>query len=155
MIVTLQHLNALSAIWQEYGSLRGSLPQGTALWHCGHIPNRAAIDDGRMLWTTCNSVKGSLYGPTALSAVPFLNAPAFKLALVALRDLNVADFASASLGDFTYRLCNAQHDGMKQALRAWCGANGFDGVVSINGDADEVAVVKPRTDLDVLNALAL
>ncbi len=155
MLVTQQHLNALTLVWLGTGSRRLTLPKDTQLWHCGHIRNRAAIDDGKMLWTTCSPVKGSLYRPTALNGAPHVNMPAMKLDLVTLNDLSAADFDKASLVAFTYNLCEAQHDGMKDALRAWCIAKEFDSVVSINGDADEVAIVKPKSNVDVVSALRL
>jgi hypothetical protein len=61
----------------------------------------------------------------------------------------MADFGSASLGQFTMNHCKNSHNAMKAALRAWCLQGKFDGVVNLNGDASEVVVCRPMTELTV------
>ncbi|MFN7816286.1 MAG: hypothetical protein ACK5OQ_08550, partial [Burkholderiales bacterium] len=65
-----------------------------------------------------------------------------------VRELRLADFGKASMGNFTEKFCNAEHDLMKRAVLAWIRRRGFDGIVSINGGADEVVISRPVADLE-------
>jgi hypothetical protein len=71
------------------------------------------------------------------------------------RPLRAADFNLASLVLFTQGHCDNCHHLMKKMLREWCLANGFAAAVRLNQDPDEVVIVRPAGDLNVVDAQPL
>jgi hypothetical protein len=155
MKVTPRQLLALTEIWKTNGSRTCVLPEGTLLWHCGHIPSTAEVDDFEMLWTTRDALKSEDYAGVARNTDGRDLRAATRVDLLVSNDLAAADFNKASLQDFTIALCDCRHDTMKSALRAWCIEYGFEAIVSINGGIDEVAIVQPRTHLTIVTTTSL
>lgn len=96
--------------------------------------------------TIDNSKKGHYNGWAKADAVRSGKTP-FLREFEAVKDLRLAHFNRVSLKQFTEDLCKGQHDLMKSAVIAWIGSHGLDGIISINGNDDEVVVCRPVDDL--------
>lgn len=148
-------LNELGRIWDQAGSLVENLSPGLRVYHSGHIPTMALMDDERALWTTRSEERKTHYVGSAREAVKWSKHAATLLTLAVRRDLKAADFDSVSLLLFTRTFCNHEHNQMKVAVRSWCIRNGFDAVVRLNSDPTEVVLVRPKTSLVLVHAQAL
>lgn len=146
-------LDALKRIWADAGGAATVLPAGQHLWHCGRISASDAIDNHRTLWTTRDPANRMKYAGLAgrdSQHADWTDPPPAAIQLRIRRDLIAADFAGASLFDFTREHCDCSHKLMSLALREWCLCYGFDAVVRLNRADDEVAVATPRTSLEVV-----
>lgn len=146
---------ALTDIWKKAGCKSEMMPINTTLWHGGTVSNASELDDSRALWCTNDLTKANHYDGTAREHGKFAKLPPFRLHLVTTRELKLANLGSASLLQFTVQHCNSRHNEMKFALRAWCLANSFDGVIDINRGQDEVVVSLPRSNLKIVNTTPL
>jgi hypothetical protein len=139
---------AIDVIWSENGSGVIRLPKGTSLWHAGLVGPQQPLNDERGLWLTNESSLRHNYSECAGQYARQIGAAAFLREFQTVRELRLADFGKASMGNFTEKFCNAEHDLMKRAVLAWIRRRGFDGIVSINGGADEVVISRPVADLE-------
>lgn len=140
-------LAALDATW--FGNSRRTrlLQQGTRLWHGGVIGPNWPLDNRKGLWTTMNDHKKDRYNGWARDdAARYCLAP-YLLEFETRRALRLADLNRHSMKQFTDNFCNGQHDLMKSTVLAWIANHGLDGIVSINGDDDEVVICYPVADL--------
>jgi hypothetical protein len=144
-------ISALTTIWQKNQGGIQIVSSGMPLWHCGHIACLADVNDGLALWTTRSEEKKRVYESSARQNVPFIYPTAALLSLKLKHNIRVANFNEASLLAFTIDYCGFSHDRMKQALRQWCQVNSIDGIVSLNGDADEVVVINPTKNLEFVH----
>ena len=71
------------------------------------------------------------------------------------RDLRLAHFNRASMAQFTVSHCDCDHDRMKSLVVTWIGKRDLDGIISINGDDDEVVVCRPVIELKQVAETAL
>lgn len=148
-------LDALKRIWTVAGSSASVLPAGQHLWHCGRISTSDAIDNHRTLFTTRLESNRLKYAGFAGYASDWTDPPPSAIELVVRRDLIAADFAGASLLEFTRDHCDGRHTLMSLALREWCLCYGFDAIVRLNGADDEVAVATPRASLEIVSTCPL
>ncbi|GAB2812245.1 hypothetical protein GCM10027276_11410 [Comamonas piscis] len=146
---------ALTDIWTKAGGESEMMSMNTKLWHGGTVSNSSDLDDSRALWCTNDPNKANHYDGTAREHGIFAKLPPFRLILVTTRELKLANFGSASLMQFTVQHCNSRHDEMKAALRAWCLAKSFDGIIDINCGQDEVVVSLPGSNLKIVKAIPL
>lgn len=145
----------LTKIWKSNGSQDYMMPKGTRLWHGGTISGNSELDDSHSLWCTCDFDKAGNYDNSARENSKHVNLAPYRLTFETSRELKLANFRGASLLRFTHDHCECQHNIMKIALRNWCVAHNFDGVVNINRGSDEVVVCNPRSDLEIVDALPL
>lgn len=150
-----QQASALLAIWSTTGNVEVTLPAGTLLWHGGTIPNAAALLNTHALWCTRDPDKSTQYDGWASDDAKRKGVTAHRLELALPRPLCMADFGRMSLQQFTMNHCKSSHNSMKAALRAWCLQRGLDGVVNLNGDASEVVVCRPVTELAEVSTVQL
>ncbi len=148
-------LDALTSIWRGAGGTHELLVPGTRLWHCGRINSTEDIDNHRTLWTTRDESKRLNYSAFAQYASDWTDPPAAAIELQTCTELIAADFAGASLLDFTRDHCDCKHPLMSRALRDWCLSRGFNAAVRLNGGHDEVAVASPRVSLQVVACMPL
>ncbi|MDT8992700.1 hypothetical protein RQP54_17645 [Curvibacter sp. APW13] len=144
-----EQASALLAIWSVSGAVIVTLGPGTLIWHEGIIASATDIIDEKALWCTRNQAKATRYAIIAKEWAQTNNCSAHRLCLRVRRPLKMADFDGASMNDFTLRYCDVNHGKMKAALRAWCLQHALDGVVNVGGDADEVVICRPATELDI------
>jgi hypothetical protein len=148
-------LGALDEIWKVNGKGLQRLEVGLRLWHCGCSPTHLDLRDDLMLWTTRNEEERLHYAGIAKQQGAREKLSAALLELAVVRPLRAADFNRASLGEFTMKHCDANHDAMKAVVRAWCLLREFEAVVRINGGEHEVAVARPRSSLTLISSMPL
>lgn len=146
---------ALTRIWLDGGAVRETMPEGTPLWHAGTVSKAEEMDDARSLWCTRDINCANHHDGWARQDGRREGLQSYRLTLTTARPLELANFGGASLNKFTLDRCDHQHDRMKNALREWCLANSFDGVLNINCGSDEVVICRPRKDLIVKAAASL
>lgn len=146
---------ALTQIWLDGGSVRQTMPEGTTLWHGGTVSKAGGMDDARSLWCTRNGNDADHYDGWARRDGQRAGLQPYRLTLTVARTLELANLGGASLRQFTREHCDNQHARMKTALRDWCLANSFDGVLNINCGPDEVVICRPVQDLIVKAAESL
>ncbi|MBU85128.1 MAG: hypothetical protein CL544_10045 [Alcanivorax sp.] len=146
---------SLTRIWSDGGEIRETMPEGTTLWHGGTISTADGMDDARSLWCTRNDNCADHYDGWARQDGQQAGLQPYRLTLTTSRALELANFGGASLHQFTLEHCDNQHDRMKAALRDWCLANSFDGVLNINCGPDEAVICRPAQVLVVKDAVPL
>ncbi len=146
---------ALTNIWADSGSQRFSMQRDTMLWHGGTVSKTSELDDSRSLWCTCDPSNANYYDGSARENSQIGGLRPYRLTLATEHSLELANFCGASLLLFTNEYCDYQHNRMKIALRDWCLANSFDGVLNINRGPSEVVVCRPAHNLRIVQAIPL
>lgn len=144
---------ALDQIHALAGGTITALPAGLDLWHCGLYQNIPFFNADMALWTMKGNGKSN-YEAWARYAGKITADKAKKPFSVQLRTLNglkALDFRKASLHDFTVEQANADHNLMKSFLRQWAMGRGHFAVVALNGDEDEVALMRPTIDAEIVS----
>lgn len=150
--VAIQYLDSY---WAKQGKEIVTLKSMTPLWHGGIIGPSHPMVDGKMLWTTKNPNKKHLYDDQARATALVRKVIPYFLDLELSVDLELANFNAASMSAFCEQFCNYQHGTMKEYLLDWISILSLDGLIAINGDADEVAVCQPETNLRILSSKPL
>lgn len=150
-----ERVAALTKIWECGGNQHFTMSQGTILWHGGTISTNVEMDDSRALWCTRNENSAAHYDNSAREHSMINGRPPYRLTLTTAHPLKLANFNGVSLLQFTSEHCDYEHDRMKTALRNWCLAHRFDGVLNINRGPDEVVLCRPAHDAVILHAAPL
>lgn len=142
---------ALDQLWR--GGATAStreVPPGTRLWHSG-TATRATLAADRPMWFSGDETRKTDYDASARSDATYAARHAFHLYGVTVRELRLADFACRSTRAFAIQHCNADHTVMAQALAHWAKMHGLDGIVAMNGAADEHFLIAPTNDVRIVS----
>jgi hypothetical protein len=139
-------------IWVSAGKKTKTLPKGFLLWHAGEIGPAFPVRDDRALWSTCLATEATHYNERARQ--DFARGDSQKPYLTnfeTVRALNAVEFDGKSFRDFTFNFCKSNHDAMRSKVTAWLEKNGFEAAIGTNGGKNEVVILKPESDLAIIN----
>jgi hypothetical protein len=144
----LKQSSAITEIWSRHGKASCTLPVGTLIWSAGSYLSPDHISDEIALWATADAKDKQGYDDSAIQRAKGCSyrKPAFRFELSIPRALKMADFKRHSMQSFCTEF-KSSHDEMKLALRTWCLANDFDGIVRVNRGTYEVVICQPKTSL--------
>ncbi len=150
MTCSIESFDALTQVWLENQYKTDLLPIGLNLWHCGDISSLKGVDPNQALFATQDYEERMKYANDALRVAKCSRGQATLLSMQLKQQLKCANFNKKSLVEFCNVYCQ-HHPDMVQTICQWCLDQELDGVISLNGGADEVFIVRPLDSLAFLN----
>ena len=107
------------------------------------------------MWFSGDKTRNADYDGSARSDAMYAKCRAFRLLGETVGELCLADFACRSTLAFAVQHCNADHATMAQALARWAKLHDLDGIVAMNGSADEHFLVTPANAVRIVSETPL
>lgn len=147
-------LSELDRMWERCLTRRVHLLSGTPLWHAGSIgPAKPVVN--AVLFLTKNRERQADHDEKALANSQQDGFVSYRTEFRLVRELELAFFNRLNLSSLVSRYCDSHFMVMKQGLADWLALNALDGIISLNGDVDEVLIGRPEADLRIHEHVAL
>lgn len=147
-------LSELDRMWERCLTRRVHLLSGTPLWHAGSIgPEKPVVN--AVLFLSKNRERQAAHDERAIANSQQDGLVSYRTEFRLVRELELAFFNRLNLSSLVSRYCDSDLELMKQILADWLALNSLDGMISFNGDLDEVLIVRPEADLRIHEHVAL